>query len=152
MIHTLCLHLFDRNKIAANAALVFSTLSNFQNIKSPLLRQSQFIEGSLEFLRGLENVLLCENPRSPVHTKGLLTLGILEDVDSIMWISVRRTPYMAGTICPDGDQAEVEWAPELTHLLESRANGEVILWVVIIFSFGKLGYRSISRISARQVS
>ena len=149
MVHTLCL---QSERIAVNAALVFSALSNFQNIKSPLLRQSQFIEGSLEFLRGLKNVLFSENPGSPVHTKGLLTLGILKDVDSIMRISMCRAPYMAGTICPDGNQPEVEWTPELTHLLESRTNGEVILRVVIIFSFGKLGYRSIASISVRQVS
>lgn len=63
-----------------------------------------------------------------------------------------RTPDMAGGICADRDQTEVEWAPELANLLESRADGKIILGIVVIFAFGKFRDRSIPGIAIRSVS
>lgn len=110
------------------------------------------LQGSFQLLGGLKDIFLGENPSSPMHTESLFALGILEDFHCIMGIRVGGTPHMAGGVCTNGDQAKIKWTPELTDLLESRADGEVVLRVVVIFSFGQLRDLSVSGVSVPRVS
>ena len=125
----------------------FSALSNITHVKYTFLGQTESLKCGLEFLGWFEHVFFGEYPGTPMHTQGLLALGFLENMHCVVRIHVRRTEHMARGVCANGDQAQVKWAAEFTNLLESWADREIILGVMVVFSFGQLGNTSVSGIT-----
>ena len=58
---------------------------------------------------------------------------------------------MTRGIGTNGNETQIKWATEFAHLFERRADGEVILRIVIIFSFGQLRNRAIPSVSDKRL-
>lgn len=70
----------------------------------------------------------------------------------IMWVDVSGAPYMTGGVCTNRDETEVKRSSKLANLLESRAYGELVFWIVVIFSFWQLRDLSVSSVSGEWIS
>lgn len=126
--------------------------SNATHVEHALLRHFKSLQRGLQLLWGFQNVLLSEDPSSPVHAKGLLAPGLLEDMHCIVRVDVRCTPHMAGRICTNGYQTEIKGPPIRANLPESRANRKVILGIMVNFSIWKLRDLSVSSVSVQKVN
>lgn len=89
--------------------LILSTLANIAHVKCSRLRESVLLHSLLQFSRRLQHILFCQHPCTPVHTKGILAFGVLENVYCIVRIGVHGTHQPSRVVCADGDEAEVEW-------------------------------------------
>lgn len=87
-----------------------------------------------------------------MHTKRVLAFCVLKDIDCIMGIGVHGTHQPSRVVCTDGDEAKVEWTSYFAHLLECRADGEVVLFCVVVFYAFEVADCSIPGVSIDRIS
>jgi hypothetical protein len=85
--------------------LIFPTLPNFTDVEDTSFGNIMTLKCLLQLPWGFKYIFLSENPRSPMHSQGILALGIFEHSNGIMRISMRRAKDMTRSIGSDRDKA-----------------------------------------------
>lgn len=139
------------NRIQASSyqlyQLEFPTLTNIAYIEDASLRKTIAFQCLPELLGRLEDIFLGKHPRSPVHPKCSLALGILENMHSIMWVCVNTAHDESRSIGADGNQPKIKRASVLPNLFECRASRIVMPRAIVISAVWKQRYRPVASVS-----
>lgn len=109
------------------------TLPNLTNIKDAHLLHTPHLQRLPQPPRRLQDILLGQNPSTPVHAQGATTAGVEKDLDGVTGIGVHGAHDVAGLVGADGDEAEVERAAVLADGCEGWAAREVgVCWGPVV--------------------
>lgn len=107
-------------------------------------------EGLFEQLWRLEDILLRQDPGSPVDAHGPFTFGVPEDLDGVPGVGVHGAHDPPGHVGADGDEAEVERPLEVPYVFESWTVGEIgVFFGPVVFTLTFFGDGPVPRIAAK---